>query len=102
MSNISKKNNQNKGEKIYLFVPYHHNNIVKNLGGKFDLEIKKWYIENDNKELLTLVNKYGKETDKIYLNFPFSYNNIAKNNGAKWDQQKRSWYVYFEEDKNII
>lgn len=37
-----------KVEKIYLDVPFEDNAIVKELGAKFDTNVRSWYISNDD------------------------------------------------------
>jgi hypothetical protein len=43
-------------EKIYLDIPFINKDIIKDLGGKWDKTIKKWYIFNNsnNKEEILL------------------------------------------------
>ena len=82
-------------EKIYLFVPYCDKNEVKNYGGKYDVDKKQWYIENEN---IFLIEKWGKEIKKIYIKVPFKYRNLAKSNGALWDKDEKKWFVYNNKD----
>ncbi|WP_326519475.1 replication initiation protein [Acinetobacter sp. CAAS 2-6] len=37
--------------KIYLDVPFTENNLVKELGAKFDVDMRAWYIFNDDKNI---------------------------------------------------
>ena len=44
---ISPKNKS----KIYLDVPFIENNLIKDLGAKFDVDMRAWYIFNDNENI---------------------------------------------------
>lgn len=45
--------------KVYLHVPYVQKDIVKKLGGKWDVGRKQWYIMSDCPNIKLLVEKYG-------------------------------------------
>lgn len=47
-------------ERIYLDVNYDEREKIKKKGGKWDIRIRKWYIEKDNTEKDKILKKYGR------------------------------------------
>lgn len=48
LDNAAKNNRSDISRKIYLDVPFDDNEIVKGLGAKFDLNVRSWYITNQD------------------------------------------------------
>ena len=98
-------------DRIYLDVPYEEISSVKNKGGKFDNDKRKWYILDNNPEKDKLCEQYNRisnetkddcknkfprsaATDKrIYLKVPYMQKDQVKEQGGKWDPTKKKWYI---------
>lgn len=77
------------GEVIYLDVPYKEKDIAKELGAKWNHEIKLWYIESHlNKSLF---NKWLKEDDKNIAQSNESPNYIFE---LELDTEDQNYKVY--------
>lgn len=48
-------------EKIYLYVPFEFKDDIKIMGGRYDVEARKWFIYDDNKDKYMLIEKYCKQ-----------------------------------------
>jgi len=105
--NKSKKQNEPLLTKIYLEVPFKLKDDIKRLGGKWDNEVKKWYLNNNNKNIEEIENilenyKPSKTTfnEKIYIYLPFKFKDEArkKYNGIQFDKEVKQWFIY---DNNI-
>ena len=79
--------------RVYLNVPFEDKEEVKRRGGRWDPEVKKWYVgeyapKKDFEEW------QGDEfADTQYLNVPFDDKDAAKALGARWDKSTNKWYV---------
>ena len=69
-----------------LEVPFEEREAVKQRGGKWNAEIKKWECKASNKELY---NKYK----PVYLQPPYSEKDTIKSLGAKWDSIEKKWVI---------
>ena len=82
--------NIKQSNKIYLFVNYYDKDDAKILGAKWDKDVKKWYTNSNNKDL---IKKYGQIKLKTFLNIPFKDKEDAKKLGAKWNNNNKQWYA---------
>lgn len=97
-------------QKIYLQVAYKDKEDAKKLGAKWDIDIKQWYVFEDNENLDELISKFTKEINnsnqpfnqvketnqkkKIYLKVTYKDKDNAKTLGARWDNDQKKWYIY--------
>lgn len=101
--------------KIYLEVPFKLKDEIKQLGGKWDNVVRKWYItNNDNMEKInSILENYKPTSDnyvktfnkKLYIHLPFKYKEEAKTKykGLQFDKEKKQWFIYDNNiDKNEI
>lgn len=97
---------EDKPNRIYLDVSFKEKEEVKNLGGKWDREERKWYVRStmklepfskwipvDTNEKTKDNKKALKSDDRVYLAVPFKEKDSAKKSGAKWDAVASSWYA---------
>ena len=54
-------------QKVYLVVPYDEKNQAKQLGARFDWDVKKWYFMSDNSNSDILQKRWKLNTDPIIL-----------------------------------
>jgi putative DNA primase/helicase len=87
--------------KKYIKVPFAEKDDVKNLGARWDKDMKSWYIPEDKNE-----NEFAKWPiydpattprevavgNKIYLSVPFDDKDAVKSAGGRWDGEKKQWY----------
>lgn len=78
-------------EIVKLNIPFANKDKAKELGAKWNINKKYWYINSDeiSEELLSL---QIDTTQKIYLSVPFAEKDKAKKHGAKWDASVKKWY----------
>ncbi len=90
--------------RIYLNVPFSHNQYVKKNGCSFDFDKKKWYVLDNNPYKDEFIMKYTETPKKtikqrIYLYVPYDYNTMVKEKGGLFDGLKKQWYI-FDDNKN--
>ena len=54
-----KKEESEKGKRIYLKVPYGDKEDVKKLGGRWDVNRRSWYVMKGNKHMTQLMGRWG-------------------------------------------
>ncbi|KAF1028145.1 MAG: DNA primase TraC [Acinetobacter bereziniae] len=100
-----------KPKKVYLDVPYHEKEQVKETGAKWDKKEKAWYVMSDQLDIVhnkwirkdqpeqaqeqvkDAVQDQSKSAEKIFLTVDYKDKNEVKKLGAKWDKNEKSWYV---------
>ena len=93
-------------ERIYLNCPYDDKDECKSLGGRWDGDVRKWYITDemasepfaqwmDGAEPSASVGKTQaeEEGERTYLNCPFDDKEECKALGGRWDGDAKKWYV---------
>lgn len=95
--------------KIYIKVPFNEKDEVKKLSGRWDTEVKSWYIPEGEDE-----NKFSKwerhdpsvrvesNATRIYLNVPFAEKDEARAATARWDGDKKQWYYLSDQDSSLF
>lgn len=87
--------------KVFINVPFEEKNQVKELGARWDNDIKSWYIpESLDKELFkkwkqhdpSKIDKKDQNLKKIYLKVSFAEKDLVKNEGGRWDNEQKKWY----------
>ena len=91
--------------KIYLKVPFADKDEVKQLGAKWDGDMKSWYIPEGADE--STFSKWETHTPspnapKIYISVPFADKDAVKQLGARWDGDKKSWYYTADKDASLF
>jgi hypothetical protein len=71
-------------DKIYVDLPYNLKDEGKKIGARFDLDVKKWYI--DDEDLLP-------QFEKVFIRVPFAYKEEVKESGGCWDVEKKGWWT---------
>ncbi len=100
-----------KPKKVYLDVPYHEKEQVKETGAKWDKKEKAWYVMSDQLDIVhnkwirkdqpeqaqeqikETVKDQSKSAEKTFLTVDYKDKNEVKKLGAKWDKNEKSWYV---------
>ena len=80
----------------YIALDYTDKDDAKLLGCKWDIDAKKWYFTDNNKNKDEILRKYNviPKTDKrFYLNLRYTDKERAKELGCKWDNDTKKWYV---------
>lgn len=77
-------------KKIVLNIPFDSKDIAKELGAKWDKDIKKWFYEGVDTMIIEQLKKL--EVKQHYLNIVFADKNKAKELGAKWDANIKKWF----------
>lgn len=91
--------------KILLDVNFDLKEDIKQLGGKWDADLKKWYVNNDNENIeeINIILKNYKpspknvvKNEKLYIYLPFKHKNEAKQkyDGLQFDKEKKKWFIY--------
>ena len=93
-------------ERIYLNCPFDDKDECKSLGGRWDSDVRKWYITDemasepfaqwmDGAEASGEPSKpqAEEEGEKTYLNCPFDDKEECKALGGRWDGDAKKWYV---------
>ena len=93
-------------ERIYLNCPYDDKDECKSLGGRWDGDVRKWYITDemasepfaqwmDGSEPSASAGKpqSEEEGERTYLNCPFDDKEECKTLGGRWDGDVKKWYV---------
>jgi ribonuclease HI len=100
------------GEIIKLQIPFANKDKAKELGARWDINKKYWYvntkyIQQESVEALLALQQatpitevqelsQAKSTTKKYIKISFANKDRAKKLGARWDSAVKSWY-YVEE-----
>lgn len=93
---------QERGEKVYLNVPYREKDAASDLGAKWDRKEKSWYVpEGKDVEPFekwlrrdeSMQERKAQGPERIYLAVAYRDHWAAKKAGAEWDKDARSWYV---------
>ncbi len=90
----------------FIKVPFQDKDKVKEAGGRWDKEMKSWYIPDDaDKDKFKkwekhdpLSNLSDPNATRIYLTVPFAEKDEAKSAGARWDGDKKQWYFLSDKD----
>ncbi len=90
----------------FIKVPFQDKEKVKELGARWDKEMKSWYIPEDaDKEKFKqwevhdpLSSLSDPNATRIYLTVPFAEKDAAKSLGARWDSDKKQWYFLSDRD----
>mgnify|MGYP001616186050 CR=1 FL=1 len=100
-----------KPKKVYLDVPYHEKEQVKETGAKWDKKEKSWYVMSDQLDVVhnkwirkdqpeqaqeqvkDAIQDQAKSAEKTFLIVDYKDKNEIKKLGAKWDKNEKSWYV---------
>ena len=94
-------------ERIYLNCPFDDKDECKSLGGRWDSDVRKWYITDEmasepfaqwmeGADVSPDASKPQAEPDegeKTYLNCPFDDKEACKALGGRWDGDAKKWYV---------
>ena len=70
------------------------------MGAKWDKDIKKWYYEGNDNDIIEQLKKL--EVKEHYLNIPFANKDKAKELGAKWDSNVKKWFYLDNLDADKI
>jgi hypothetical protein len=75
----------------YIMVPFAQKNEVQNLGARWNVDIKQWYIPDnlDKARSDELLSKF----DYVYLNVQYKDKDHVKALGAAWHAQVKKWYT---------
>jgi len=100
-----------KPKKVYLDVPYHEKEQVKETGAKWDKKEKSWYVMSDQLDVVhnkwirkdqpeqaqeqvkDAIQDQAKSVEKTFLTVDYKDKNEVKKLGAKWDKKEKTWYV---------
>ncbi len=74
---------------VFLFVPYEMKDQAKELGAKYNPDVRQWYCEDDNKECRLMF-------DYRYFDVKYDPDEVKrlKQAGARWSPYVRKWYTY--------
>lgn len=95
--------------KNYIKVPFAEKDQVKSLNGRWDNDMKSWYIPDGEDE--SKFSKWEKHdpsvrvesnATRIYLNVPFAEKDEARNAKARWDNDKKQWYYLSDQDSSLF
>lgn len=87
-------------KKIVLNIPFDSKDTAKELGAKWDKDIKKWFYEGTDSTIIEQLKKL--EVKQHYLNILFADKNKAKDLGAKWDANVKKWFYVDSLDADKI
>jgi len=87
--------------KNYIKVTFAEKDQVKALNGRWDNDMKAWYIPDGEDE--SKFSKWEKfdpniKADRIYINVPFAEKDDARKAFARWDGDKKQWYYLSDMD----
>lgn len=77
-------------KKTMLSIPFEVKDKAKELGAKWDNEVKRWYYEGNDISIITQLQKL--EVKENYINISFANKDKAKSLGAKWNGVIKKWY----------
>ncbi|NCQ52358.1 hypothetical protein GW796_10850 [archaeon] len=93
--------------KNYIKVPFSEKEDAKQLGAKWDKELKSWYVPDEadaskfkkwsSFDPSTIVQSDPNAT-RIHLNVPFADKDEVKAAGGRWDGDKKQWYYMSDKD----
>lgn len=87
-------------KRISLSIPFDSKDKAKELGAKWDKDIKRWYYEGTDVNIIEELKKL--EVKEHYLNIPFANKDKAKALGAKWDGNVKKWFYVDNLDADKI
>ena len=87
-------------KRISLSIPFDSKDKAKELGAKWDKDIKKWYYDGTDNSVIEELKKL--EVKEHYLNIPFANKDKAKSLGAKWDANVKKWFYVDNLDADKI
>jgi hypothetical protein len=79
-------------EKIYIKIPYILKDTAKELGAKFDMDKRSWYITDETK-----INEF----ELIPISISYENRNIAKQKGCLWDPLIKKWLTPNFNNQNV-
>ncbi len=77
-------------KKTLLCIPFEAKDKAKELGAKWNNEVKRWYYEGNDINIITQLQKL--EVKENYINISFANKDRAKRLGAKWNGVVKKWY----------
>lgn len=77
-------------KKTLLSIPFEAKDKAKELGAKWDSEVKRWYYEGNDISIISQLQKL--EVKENYINISFASKDRAKRLGAKWNSVVKKWY----------
>jgi|TARA_B110000483_G_C18101420_1_gene505949 ribonuclease HI len=77
-------------KRICLSIPFESKDNAKALGAKWDKDIKHWFYEGSDNDIITKLKAL--EVKEHHLNISFGNKDTAKGLGAKWDASVKKWY----------
>jgi len=78
-------------DRVYLTINFDQKDKAKQLGAKWDVQKRKWWVSSYNKEAIRQFTNV--KIKKYYLQVPFDKKEEVKQHGANWDIKKKQWYV---------
>jgi DNA topoisomerase-3 len=97
--------------KVYIKVAFSEKDEVKQLGARWDKDMKSWYIPEDadkapfskwaTHDPSTVVQNDSNAT-KIHLNVPFADKDAVKAAGGRWDGDRKQWYYLSDKDASAF
>lgn len=97
--------------KIYINVSFADKDKVKELGAKWDKEMRSWYIpEGADQSVFSDFETHTPDPNqprtnnftRTYLNVPFADKDKVKKLGAWWDNDKKSWFFNSDKDSSLF
>lgn len=97
--------------KNYIKVPFADKDKVKAVNGRWDNDMKSWYIpEGEDESKFSKWEKHDPSIKtenlstgtRIYLNVPFSEKDEVKNAKGRWDNDKKQWYYLSDQDSSAF
>lgn len=93
--------------KNYIKVPFADKDKVKQLNGRWDNDVKSWYVP-EGEDLSNFSQwethdpsiKSESNGTRVYLNVPFSEKDEVKNAKGRWDNDKKQWYYLSDQDSS--
>ncbi len=88
--------------KVYLYSNFSDKDDIKSAGGRWDPEIKKWYVSRDTYERDSMIfnrwpefkpERQEQNSDKIFLNSSFEERLQVRQAGARFDPSEKKWWV---------
>ena len=87
-------------KRISLSIPFDSKDKAKELGAKWDKDLKRWYYEGNEDDIIEQLKKL--EIKEHYLNIAFADKDKAKGLGAKWDGNVKKWFYLDNLDTDKI
>ena len=93
LSRVARWMSTSDTDKVYLNVPFAEKDEVRSLGGRWDMEAKKWYINNEDSRKEEFAKWIFDANSVFWLKVPFSEKDEVKSLGARWDKEKSKWFI---------